>query len=77
MEGVAGEGGLSPAAGDGGAVEAVALDVGESAGGGERLDGMVSAEAIANVGGGAWDVDLDEFVIGREVGGIERVPWPG
>lgn len=39
VEGVTGKRGAGPTAGDGGAVEAVALDVGECTGGGEGLDG--------------------------------------
>jgi hypothetical protein len=73
VKGVTGEGGAGPTAGDGGAVEAVALDVGESAGGGEGVDGLVLEDAIADFGGRAGDVDFDEFVVGREVAGIEGV----
>jgi hypothetical protein len=39
VERVTGERGAGPTAGDGGTVKAIALDVGESAGGGEGLDG--------------------------------------
>ena len=73
VERVTGKRGAGPTAGDGGAVEAVALDVGESAGGGEGVDGLVLEDAIADFGGGAGDVDLDEFVVGGEVAGIEGV----
>ena len=72
-----GEGGLGPAAGHGGAVEAVTLEVSEGAAGGERLNGLAAAESFPDFGRGAGIVQGDVLVAGRVILRIQRVAGAG
>lgn len=65
-----------PGARDGGAVEAVALDVGVGAGGEQVGNVLAPGEAVADVAAGSRHVDLQDLAIGREVGVVEDVAVP-
>lgn len=77
MEGVSGQRGSRPSARDGGTVEAVASNISERTGCGERFDRLVLTEAFADFGGRTGDVDLDQFVIGGKVTRDDGVPRAG